>query len=620
MRQLSSLAFVACLIAVLASPILSESRAALLNPRPGYDQSEADKWVDAGGQAEKNRNYAEAVKFYRKAAEQGDARGQLALGVMFGFGRGVQQDYAEAARLYRKAGEQGLAEAQFNLGEMYYSGVGVAQDHAEAARWYRKAAEQGHAKGQLQLAEMYFDGSGVQRSYSESAKLYSMAAEQGSAIGQSSLAYMYHEGQGVSQDYARAVMWGRKAAEQGLADAQYNLGLAYLHGQGVPQNNPEAVKWFRKAADQGHAQASSKLDTLRAEGQGVVPLRTPDERGDGPEGQTRPKESPLDPMSLSTNLPLQSPLQDPATQYREPPVGQGDVPERMGFWEGVWGSQKQGLIPKTWGYLTRETPAPEPGWENPALNDDNIPWAFKVNFAGAQSLAEYDQIMARMNGELDWHSKIANASGLGKFGATLSGVLDPVYILCAAMFFLTFKRSIETSRQKLAKRFIGMRTALGWIVGVAATCLIIFVLNTGIHALGIPTYIDFGDTVTVTHGSGRQSYDTEESGAYTVPGEAILFAGLILGILIGRLVAVWPKSPLFELDTRATGGGVLLFLLVYGIGGALLLMLFRGAIHGFAGVLFNVLQLSLTVSAFLLGRKHYRRVMASSSVRAAVDD
>ena len=42
----------------------------------------------------------------------------------------------EAARWYRKAADQGNAAAQFNVGMMYELGQGVMQDYAEAARWY----------------------------------------------------------------------------------------------------------------------------------------------------------------------------------------------------------------------------------------------------------------------------------------------------------------------------------------------------------------------------------------------------------------------------------------------------------------------------------------------------
>ena len=91
------------------------------------------------------QNYVEAMKWYRKAAEQGLAEAQSNLGMMYYHGEGVPKDYVEAAKCYRKAAEQGLAFAQFNLGWIYENGEGVPKDMAEATKWYRKAAEQGDA-------------------------------------------------------------------------------------------------------------------------------------------------------------------------------------------------------------------------------------------------------------------------------------------------------------------------------------------------------------------------------------------------------------------------------------------------------------------------------------------
>ena len=60
-------------------------------------------------------------------------------------GQGVAQDYGEAVKWFRKAAEQGNVDAQFNLGLCYEYSKGVAKDIDEAAKWYRKAAEQGNA-------------------------------------------------------------------------------------------------------------------------------------------------------------------------------------------------------------------------------------------------------------------------------------------------------------------------------------------------------------------------------------------------------------------------------------------------------------------------------------------
>ena len=64
---------------------------------------------------------------------------------MYENGEGVAQDYAEAVRWYRLAAEQGYANAQINLGGMYYNGEGVPQDYVQAHMWSNLAAAQGNA-------------------------------------------------------------------------------------------------------------------------------------------------------------------------------------------------------------------------------------------------------------------------------------------------------------------------------------------------------------------------------------------------------------------------------------------------------------------------------------------
>ena len=88
--------------------------------------------------------FADSLEETKAKAEAGDAEAQSSLSIICHEGfDGVEQDYAEAAKWCRKAAEQGDAPAQYNLGTMYGNGEGVPEDHVEAARWYRRSAEQG---------------------------------------------------------------------------------------------------------------------------------------------------------------------------------------------------------------------------------------------------------------------------------------------------------------------------------------------------------------------------------------------------------------------------------------------------------------------------------------------
>ncbi len=98
------------------------------------------------------QNAEQFIAKLRHRAEQGDVQAQWELG--FFHWRGLYflpKDDAEAVKWYRKAAEQGHPGAQFHLGRMYAEGKGVPQDDAEAKKWYRLASEQGHEEAQNAL-------------------------------------------------------------------------------------------------------------------------------------------------------------------------------------------------------------------------------------------------------------------------------------------------------------------------------------------------------------------------------------------------------------------------------------------------------------------------------------
>ena len=68
---------------------------------------------------EKDKNYIEAIKWYKLAAEKGDLYAQNNLGSIYKNGQGVMRNYNEAIKWLRLAAEHGSVDDQYNLGEMY---------------------------------------------------------------------------------------------------------------------------------------------------------------------------------------------------------------------------------------------------------------------------------------------------------------------------------------------------------------------------------------------------------------------------------------------------------------------------------------------------------------------
>jgi hypothetical protein len=174
----------------------------------------------------------QAAAWFRKAADQGQANAQNALGVFYSQGRGgLPKSPSQASALYRKAVDQGFAPAQVNLGSLLVEGLGgVAKDEVQAAKLYRQAANQGLSEGQHNLALLYKGGRG-----------------------------------GLPRDRDAALSLFRKAAEQGLAVSQVEVGAFYSAGLGgLQKDDAQAAAWYGKAAAQGSEDGQKLLDELMA--------------------------------------------------------------------------------------------------------------------------------------------------------------------------------------------------------------------------------------------------------------------------------------------------------------------------------------------------------------------
>lgn len=88
-------------------------------------------------------NSVEAAKWYKLAADAGEAVAQVEMGDRYSLGRGVPKDYAMAFRYYKLAAEQGDRYGSFHMGLNYELGRGVTANRTEAIAWYKKSIATG---------------------------------------------------------------------------------------------------------------------------------------------------------------------------------------------------------------------------------------------------------------------------------------------------------------------------------------------------------------------------------------------------------------------------------------------------------------------------------------------
>ncbi len=180
-----------------------------------------------GEECHKKRDYANAINYYRIAADKWHLLARCRVGEYYLYGRGVKSDKERAFAILDSVSKMGIAEAQYLLGVFYHI-TSEHLDELKAREMYELAAKQGHIKAQFSLGNSFYHG--------------------------------YYNG---AVNYVEAVKWYTIAANQGEPQAQYELGVCYESGRGINQSIDEAILWYKKAAKQGYSPAKNKIKDLK---------------------------------------------------------------------------------------------------------------------------------------------------------------------------------------------------------------------------------------------------------------------------------------------------------------------------------------------------------------------
>lgn len=187
----------------------------------------SDSGFRQGLQAYDSGRYEQAIEDWADAAEDGSADAQHALGWAYANGLGVERNEAEAVAWYERAAGRGHTGAQVNLAILYDDGIGIlAPDPRRAAALFRQAADAGSPEAQNSLGRMYKAGRGVPRDPRQAAVWLERAAKQGYAPAQNSFGLMYLNGEGVRRDPQLAYVWLERAVRQGQPGAELNRDFA----------------------------------------------------------------------------------------------------------------------------------------------------------------------------------------------------------------------------------------------------------------------------------------------------------------------------------------------------------------------------------------------------------
>jgi len=204
-------------------PTVKRPEAPKVRPEPAEDAKQPAKATDEDTQSDDEsadalptaKRRGNPLFSWLSGGSAGNAEEFYERGERYYYGQSVRKNYALALRNYRRAAELGHAAAQNRLGWMYEKGEGTEADSAEAVAWYRRAAEQGHVNAMNDLGYMYRQGWGLPQSHSEALRWFRKAAEKYDSYAEYNMGQMYENGWGVPKDMDEAVRWFRRAAARG---------------------------------------------------------------------------------------------------------------------------------------------------------------------------------------------------------------------------------------------------------------------------------------------------------------------------------------------------------------------------------------------------------------------
>ena len=205
-------------------------------------------------------DYAGAMHWLRRAAEEGLLRAQLDLGgIYYAGGHGLQADARQACDWFSKAAAQGSKEAEVFLGLLHYEGRLGQKDAETAMKHWRVAAEAGIAEGQYRLGRLLAQSSETRQEGVDLLVKASAAVPQ-AATALGNLYYKYLE------DASTSAAWYEKGALAGDALAQHIFAEMLLLGEPVAKDTERGMAMLRMAAGQDYKPAMARLINILRNG------------------------------------------------------------------------------------------------------------------------------------------------------------------------------------------------------------------------------------------------------------------------------------------------------------------------------------------------------------------
>lgn len=193
---------------------------------------------------------AQALKWFQRAAEQGDGEGWLRVSQYYLRGTLLPADTARYLAIRQEWADKGLPNGLAALGVAYECGYGVKADTAHALELYEQAVKKGSSWGYEVMGNDYATGElGVQKDVKKAAQYFEKSYKLGNQDGASRLAFLYmSEG-----DYKAAWKWANEGMRWGDPDAITVAAQMHASGLGVAKDEAKAQQMMEELVGNHHS-------------------------------------------------------------------------------------------------------------------------------------------------------------------------------------------------------------------------------------------------------------------------------------------------------------------------------------------------------------------------------
>lgn len=128
---------------------------------------------------------------------------QLEIGYLYEYGITLEKDYSEAFKWYKFAADQNHSDAQYRIGKFYFHGYGVDKDEEEAYSWLKLSANLNNSNSFLYLSFYY----SFKENVPDSLYWLKLSADHNNSQAQFILGYFYLIGRYVDKDENEGLNW-----------------------------------------------------------------------------------------------------------------------------------------------------------------------------------------------------------------------------------------------------------------------------------------------------------------------------------------------------------------------------------------------------------------------------